>query len=237
MPSDDGDPAHLVDVALAVEEVGLAVVGAERAVLRPVLADHRQQRAQVARVRRLADQHPHAATALLQCLGRRERLVVRGDPGRDVGVQSGAHHAGRMAVDVRSDHPRQHLGVAGDDAGEVHHLGHAERSRMAQDRAHLVRPERPDRGLEVARRDARRRHHEHVERQTLGRAEQPLDPGDAGHVGDLVRIADDGGRAARDDRPGELDRGELGRLQVHVGVDEARDQPLATGVDARTALV
>ena len=33
-PLRDGDPAHLVDVALAVEQVGLAVVGAERAVLR-----------------------------------------------------------------------------------------------------------------------------------------------------------------------------------------------------------
>ena len=40
----DRDAAHLVDVALAHEEVGLAVVGAERAALGPELAHERQER-------------------------------------------------------------------------------------------------------------------------------------------------------------------------------------------------
>ena len=95
------DPAHLVDVTLAIQEVGLAVVGAERAVLGPVVAHQRQQVAQVARVRRLADQHPHAAAALLQRLLVRRRLVVGADPGGDVRVQRVAGDAGRVAVDVR----------------------------------------------------------------------------------------------------------------------------------------
>ena len=162
------DPAHLVDMPLAVEEVRLAVVGAERAVVRPVLAHQRQQVAQVAGVGGLADQHPHPAPALLQRLRRGERLVVGRDPGRDVRVQRSPRHARGVPVDVRRDDPRQHVRIAGDDPREVHHLGHAQRPRMAQDRAHLVRSQRAARRLEVRRRHARRRHHEDVERQPFG---------------------------------------------------------------------
>ena len=162
----------------AVEEVRLAVVGAERAVLGPVLADQRQQVAQVARVGGLAQQHPHAAAALLERLVERRRLVVGADAGGDVGVERPADHAGRVAVGVRRARhvePREHVRRAGDDAGEVHHLGHAERPRVAQDRLHVGRLERAHGRLEVARRHARRRHHEDVERQVLGRLEHPLD--------------------------------------------------------------
>ena len=75
----DRDPAHLVDVALAQQHVRLAVVGAERAELRPVLAHQRQQVAQVARVGGLAQQHPHPAPALLERLLDGRRLVVGAD--------------------------------------------------------------------------------------------------------------------------------------------------------------
>ena len=79
--------AHRVDVALAHEHVRLAVVRAERAVLGPVAAHELQQRAQVARVGGLAQQHPQAAPALLERLLPRRRLVVGADPGRRVGVE------------------------------------------------------------------------------------------------------------------------------------------------------
>ena len=95
-------------------------------------------------------------------------------------------------------------------------------------------PSGPTGDSKSRRRHARRRHHEHVERQALGRAEQPVDALDAGHVGDLVRVADDRGRPARHDRPRELRRGELGRLEVHVRVDEARDEELARAPSIRS---
>ena len=87
MPCGHRLAAHRVDVALAHEHVRLAVVGAERAVLRAVAADQLQQRAQVARVGGLAQQHPEAAAALLERLLPRRRLVVGADPGRRVGVE------------------------------------------------------------------------------------------------------------------------------------------------------
>ena len=73
-----------------------------------------------------------------------------------------------------------------------------------------------------ARGHARRRHHEDVERQALARVEQPVHAVDAEHVGDLVRVADDRRRPARHHRARELGGRELGRLDVDVGVDEAR---------------
>ena len=66
----------------------------------PYSRHQRQQVAQVARVRGLADQHPHPAAALLQRLLERRRLVVGADAGRDVGVQRAAGDARGVAVDV-----------------------------------------------------------------------------------------------------------------------------------------
>ena len=66
--------------------------------------------------------------------------------------------------------------------------------------------ERAHGGLEVARRHARRRHHEDVERQALGRLEHPLHALAPEHVGHLVRVGDHGGGAVRHDRARELGR-------------------------------
>ena len=93
IPSRHRLAAHRVDVALAHEHVRLAVVGAERAVLGPVAPDQLEQRAQVARVGGLAQQHPEAATALLQRLLPGRRLVVGADPGGGVGVERAAGDA------------------------------------------------------------------------------------------------------------------------------------------------
>ena len=54
---------HAVDVAVVGDVLGVAVVGAEGDPTRAVLGDERQQRLQVARHRRLADQEPHARRA------------------------------------------------------------------------------------------------------------------------------------------------------------------------------
>ena len=63
-------------------------------------------------------------------------------------------------------------------------------------------------------------------------------PGDAEHVGDLVRVGGDGGRPVREHRADELVDPQLRRLQMHVGVDEAGRQRGAVDVDrlARVAL-
>ena len=68
-------------------------------VLGAVAADEFEQRAQVARVGRLADQRP-ATPPLLQRLLPRRRLVVRPDAGGHVGVERAAGDARSVPVDV-----------------------------------------------------------------------------------------------------------------------------------------
>ena len=63
--------------------------------------------------------------------------------------------AGRMAVDVARAVERQLrelAGVAGDDAGEVHHLREAEHAPPAHERLEIAGRERAARRLERARR-------------------------------------------------------------------------------------
>jgi hypothetical protein len=52
-----------------------------------------------------------------------------------------------------------------------------------------------------------------------------------------VRVGDHRGRTVREDGPSELVNCQLGRLDVHVGVDETRNHISARNVDALTTLV
>ena len=102
---------HRVDVPVLGDVLRLAVVGAERDAVRPVLGDERQQRAQVARRRRLADEQPHPGAQPLASLVERRRLVVGADPRRRVRLQIPAADARRVAVDVRRERELRELGA------------------------------------------------------------------------------------------------------------------------------
>ncbi len=59
----------------------------------------------------------------------------------------------------------------------------------------------------------------------------------AEYVRELVRIEDDRRRPERQHEPGELVRKQLGRLEVHVRVDEAGYDEVPRSVDDLFALV
>ena len=219
----DRDAAHLVDVALAQQQVGLAVVGAERTALGPEVAHERQQVAQVARVRRLAQQHPCALAALLQRLGQRGRLVVGRDARGEVGIQLRPVDARRVPVDALALCQRdlRELGRrARDHRREVHHLGQAQHAVARQDPGQVGERERRARRLERTRRHACGSEREHVHRQPVAGVEEPVDAVGAERIGELVRVAHDRRRPARDQQPRQLADHQLGRLDVHVRVDE-----------------
>ena len=88
------------------------------------------------------------------------------------------------------------------------------------------------RRLEVGRRYTRRRHHEDLDGEALADIEQPVNAVGSQHVGDFVRIGDYGRGPVREHHAHELVDHELGRLDVHVSVDESRDEIEAGGVDA-----
>ena len=91
---------HAVDVPAVDDVLRVAVVGAERDPAGPELRDERQERVEVARHRRLADEQPHPGAEPLASLLDCERLVVGADPRRGVCLQRLAEDAGRVAVDV-----------------------------------------------------------------------------------------------------------------------------------------
>jgi hypothetical protein len=61
--------------------------------------------------------------------------------------------------------------------------------------------------------------------------QERADPFDPEHVRDLVRVQDDRRGPPRERGARELVEPELGRLQVHVPVDEAGQQDLPRDVD------
>ena len=163
----------------------------------------------------------------------RVALVVGADAGGGVGLEVLAEDAGRVAVDVRRREREllQLVRVAGDDAGEVHHLGEADHAAAAQQALEVAPVEGPARRLERRRGHAGRGHEEDVERHLVAEVGEPVDAVGAEDVGDLVRVGDDGGSAEREDEARELVHEQLRRLQVHVRVDEAGDDVLAARVD------
>ncbi len=220
--------------------LGVAIVGAERNAPRAVLLNERQQRAQVASHRRLADEQPHPGTESLAPFLDGERLVVGVDACSRVGLQLGPEQAGCVPVDVAravQRQLRQLVRRAGNDAGEVHHLREPEHPAPAHQRLEVARRQGAPRRLEGRRGNARRGHEEDVQLEIRARVEQPVHAVDAEDVRDLVRIGHDRRRSQREHQPRELVHHELHRLEVHVRVDEARNDERAGGVERLASLV
>ena len=236
----DGVAHDRVDVPVLRDVLGLAVVGAEGHPVRPELRDERDQRAQVARGGRLADEEPEAGSEALAALLDGERLVVGADPCGGVRLQRVPANARRVPVDplrTVDGELRELCRIAADDAGEVHHLRQPDHAPAAQEALEIPGRERPVRRLELRRGHARRGGEEHLERQVLAHVDEPVDAVGAEHVRDLVRVGDDGGRAEREHEPRELRRQQLRRLEMEMRVDEAGRDVGAVGVDRLATLV
>ena len=227
-------------MAVLGDVLGIPIVGAERDPVRAELPHERQQRLQVAGHRRFADQQPHAVAETLASLIRRERLVVGTDARGRIGVQSFAEETGRVAVDLDAFRQPQLVELAlvgADDARKVHHLCEPEHPLSSQQTLQVAALERAPRRLELGRRNAGGGHEVEVERQALARVEQPVDSVGSEDVRELVRIEHDCGCPERQDEPGELVGKQLGRLEMHVRVDEAWNDVVPACVDDLAAVV
>ena len=146
-----------VHVPVGGDVLRVAVVRAERDPVRAELPRQRDQRVQVAGARRLADQEPHAGPQPLAALLDRRRLVVGADAGRGVGLERRPAHPGSVAVGPLGAGQRElrELGrVAGDHAGEVHHLGQPDHPPAPQEPLEVALVQRPAGRLELRRRHA-----------------------------------------------------------------------------------
>ena len=89
----------------------------------------------------------------------------------------------------------------------------------------------------MGRRHAARQLDPQVHRRVLGAFEEVVEGRGADHVRHLVRIADRGGDAAGQDAAVEFERGDEGRFDVEMRVDEARHRDAAPSFDrARPAI-
>ena len=150
-PGLDRDPHHPVHVPGVGDVLRVAVVGAERDPAGPELLHERQQRAEVPRHRRLADEQPHPGAEPLPAFLDGQRLVVGADPGGRVRLELLAEQPGRVAVDVSGALEGELLELARgarDDAREVHHLGEPDDPPATHERLEVGRVERAERRLE-----------------------------------------------------------------------------------------
>ena len=236
----DGIADDRVDVPVVGDVLRLAVVGAERHPVRPVLERERQRaraRLRALEASRISSQSPARRRSRPSSSGR--RLVVGLDPRRRVGVERLAGETGRVAVDVLREARASRAPSSAPETTPGKFIISASPSTCVRRRSPSRSPGRElaARRLEARRGHARRGHEVDVERQLRGLVEQPVHAVGAEHVRDLVRVGDDRGRAERQHEPGELVDQELRRLDVQVRVDEPGDEVAPGGVDRLDALV
>ena len=191
----------------------------------PYSREQRQQRVQVPRRRRLADQQPHPGAQPLAALldgrtprgrsGSRRRRTRCSSRPRTPGAWPSTCVARARASRARAGRRATTPGKFIISASPI-----TRRRRSSASRSPAVSSRRGD-----SKRDAGT-HDEAMNQTSSGSrphdVEQPVDAVGAEHVRDLVRVGDDRRRAEREHEPRELVDEQLRRLEVHVRVDEAR---------------
>ena len=215
------------------QPVGMEVVAREHAHV-GALVDQAREGVEVSRGRSLTDEDPHAEAELFPCLDEAHALVVGGDAGGDVGLERGAAESGRVAIHRlaagrgRGD-LREHVGIARDDARVVHHLGERADGGPVEQSGHVRGADRRPGPVEPRGGHARRCAEVERERGAAGIVEHEVHARNAEDVGDLVGIGDGGHGAVRHRHAGELVGRQERALDVHVGVDEPRQEPGVVG--------
>ncbi len=190
-------------------------------------------RNEVVRVGRFADEHDHPQPQLFAHFLDGSTFVVGADARRCVCHQVAPGQSRRVPVAdglLKAAQLVEHFFVAVYDAGKVHHLAQAQHPVIVQLRRDVVPAQVRAGGFHIRRGHARRHHHKHGERVVLGRVEHVADAIQSQHIGDLVRVNDDGRRAARDDSASEL----VGRHQRAFDVDVCVNK---AGTDVASAYV
>ena len=226
--------AHaVIDVTLREDGVRLPVVAAQRDPLGAVLQHDRDQVGEVLACRTLPDENPHPFPALLLRLLEQRAFVIRLNPGGRVRVERAASQARRVAVYPAvssSGDLGQQLGVAGHHAGEVHHLGDADSNVLGQQRQDFSSVHLGTGTLERRGRNATDAQIPKVKGSPATASASARTPRSTKDVRQLVRIRRDRRRPVRQHGADELVHPQLGRLQVHMRVDESWRQGSAADV-------
>jgi hypothetical protein len=198
--------------------------------------DQRQQGRQVFGRRALANHDVHAGLQFFARLFQPRALVVAGYARGDIGVQVDARQPRGVTVDrfaraFGQGDFAQDLGIGAQHTGIVHHFRQPQDAFLFHEGPQVVGRQPGARGFHSGGRHAGGEHEKDVDRLALACGEHVPDSFDAQHVGDLVRVGDHGGGAARCNRAGEPGDSGHGTLDVDVGVDESRGHDAAVEGD------
>ena len=217
----------VVDMAVAKKRVWLAVVGAKGNPVGAVEADRGNKCREVAGGGALTHEDPHPLAPLLLRLVEVGAFVVRLHAGNEVRVKLAPEDPGRVPVDATAAcrrYLRQHLRVAVYDAADVHDLGDPERPVHLQQLLELGGTELGPGALERGGGDAARSADAECERKAAGGIGEGHHARDAEDVGDLMRVGRHRRGPVRQHGADKFVDPQLGRLEVHVRVDEGRRQ-------------
>lgn len=146
----------------------------------------------------------------------------------------------RMAIDMPVLEGQQlveNILVGGQHTGKVHELGQADDLRMIAERQKVRGQQAGPRCLLRRRRHAGGELDAKVHDRRLGGCKEIADAFDAENVGDLVRVADRGRDAVRQDAAIELGRRDQRGFDVEMGIDEARHGEEPSAVDLAPARI
>ena len=160
--------------------------------------------------------------------------MLGADAGGEIAVEAEPAQQRRMTVDMAALEGFElgHAGrVTGEHAGEVHEFGQPDHLGMITEGQKVIDVEAGAGGLQMGGRHAARELHTDVHDGLDRAVEEIADPRGADHIGDLVRIADRRGDAARKHAAVELVRCDQRAFDVQMGVDEAGYHDPAGDVD------
>jgi hypothetical protein len=231
---------HIVEMALFGDVEWIAVVRAERDEGREALGHDRQQRQQVLGDRAFAHEDVHALADLLQRLLGGRAFMFRADTGREIAIEVVAGEQRCMAIDMAALEGLQ-LGktdrVLVDDAGEIHEFRKPDDLGMVAEGQEALDRQVGAGRLQMGGGHAARKLHANIHDGFERAVEEELDALGAEHIGDLVRIADDGRHAIGQDAAVKFMRRDQRGFDVQMGIDETGNDDAAGNVDFGATVV
>ena len=231
---------HVVDVALAEDLVGLAVIRAEGELIEIAYMTHAlPDLLHVLHNGGFARVDVNAAAQLFERLRGEARLMAGVRPGAAVSGERAAREHRRVALQVqpgllRGVEDLHHARRAADNAGEIHDLRQTHGAVKLRELADLRRPERGSAAFQSGSGGHAARHVDQLaHRQSLAALVHVPHALLAEDVRNLVRVADHGRRSLRDYRFREMARRHHRALNMLVRINKAGQQIAARGVDHR----
>ena len=223
-----GNPYHVIDIAAFQKLRRNLVIRAEHKIRCRIRIDSRQQCLEILGSRALPEHDANPGTQPVQCLLLGNALTVRGNPCCGISHQLAAGEPGRMSVHMHACTPC-HAQLFHDTAvlcqhsRRIHHLRQPQHPGVLQKRFQIICQKLCPCIFKLRGRHAGRQHDIHIQRNLLSCIQHKLNPLRTADIGNLMRIRNDRSHAAGQCRLGKLIRRKHGALDMHMGINQPRN--------------